>query len=88
MSISTQKLTACVKGAVSRDRLYLYALSCIHMRTLYYSSHRPCSQSMQVLPDLVRFMDNSDSKIMAAHNINGKLQVETGVAGNPAVQES
>ena len=43
---------------------------------------------MQVLPDLVRFMDNSDSKIMAAHNINGKLQVETGVAGNPAVQES
>ncbi|CAK9065744.1 Uncharacterized protein SCF082_LOCUS33582 [Durusdinium trenchii] len=48
---------------------------------------QPEQLGTKVLPDLVRFMDNSDSKIMAAHNINGKLQVETGVAGNPAVQE-
>ena len=42
---------------------------------------------MKVLPDLVRFMDNVHSKVMSAHGMSGKLEVEAGDS-NEAVKVS
>lgn len=40
----------------------------------------------QVLPDLTNFMDSLRAKMMQAHSMSGKLEIEAGGATNPATK--
>ena len=64
--------------STSNQKHDLGGLTAVEAKNEKIYQYRSVSKTWQVLPDLVKFMDNVHQKMMSIHKMNGQLEIEAG----------